>query len=132
MKTSIYWNCRGLGNPSTVNSLYDLVRKYSPDLLFLSETKSSFSDIKKIQCKLMFDHCNCVEAIGKGGGLALFWNNNISLTVSAKNSHVIDSIIKDRSGSSWRWSRVYGWAERNLKFKTWEMISKLGSNNYLR
>ena len=56
---------RGLGNLSSVNSLFDLVRKYSPEVLFLSETKSSTSDIRKIQCKLLFDHSDCVEAVGK-------------------------------------------------------------------
>lgn len=54
---------RGLGNLSSTNSLCDLVRKYSPKVLFLSETKSSAPDIRNIQCNLRFEHSDCVEAV---------------------------------------------------------------------
>jgi exonuclease III len=33
------WNCRGLARASTIRSLRAKVRKCSPDILFLSETK---------------------------------------------------------------------------------------------
>ena len=59
------------------------------------------SDIKKIQCKLQFHHTDCVEVVGKAGGLAIFWNDDISLEVCFKNPHVIDSIIKDNNGLDW-------------------------------
>jgi hypothetical protein len=35
------WNCRGLSRPSAVRSLRALIRENSPEILFLSETKSS-------------------------------------------------------------------------------------------
>jgi exonuclease III len=34
------WNCRGLSRASAIRSLRGLVRKHSPDILFLSETKT--------------------------------------------------------------------------------------------
>lgn len=93
MLTSIFWNCRGLGNPSTVNSLNELVRKYSSNILFLCETKCMMSDLMRIKGRLKFDHVEGVEASGKSGGLALFWNDELSLVVRNKNSHVIDTMI---------------------------------------
>jgi len=33
------WNCRGLARASTIRSLRAKVRKHSPDIIFLSETK---------------------------------------------------------------------------------------------
>jgi exonuclease III len=33
------WNCRGLARASTIRSLRAKVRKHSPDILCLSETK---------------------------------------------------------------------------------------------
>lgn len=32
-------NCRGLGNPSRVHNLRDLIRREAPSLIFLSERK---------------------------------------------------------------------------------------------
>lgn len=52
-----------------VNSLCDLVHKYSPGFLFLSEIKSSAVDIRKIQGKMQFDHSESVDVVGKAGGL---------------------------------------------------------------
>jgi hypothetical protein len=35
----IVWNCRGLARVSTIRSLWAKVRKHSPNILYLSETK---------------------------------------------------------------------------------------------
>jgi exonuclease III len=35
----IAWNCRGLARASAIRSLRAKVRKHSPDILYLSETK---------------------------------------------------------------------------------------------
>lgn len=72
MKSTIFWNCRGLGSPSSINSLKSLVRKYSPEILFLSEIKSNKLEVRRIQEKLRYDRSDCVEANGRAGGLALF------------------------------------------------------------
>lgn len=72
MKGVIFWNCRGLGSPLSVSELLSLVRRYSPEILFLSETKSNKSEIRRIHDKLGFDNNMCVEAKGRAGGLDLF------------------------------------------------------------
>ncbi|KAG8639407.1 hypothetical protein MANES_14G140364v8 [Manihot esculenta] len=33
------WNCQGLGNPLTIRHLKGMCASYSPDLLFVMETK---------------------------------------------------------------------------------------------
>jgi exonuclease III len=38
------WNCRGLGKPSAVRDLRQLIKTHQPDLIFLSETKLQKSD----------------------------------------------------------------------------------------
>lgn len=55
-----------------MNALQSLVRKYSSGFLFLSETKSTKKEIRRIQDRLRFDKSVCVEAITRAGGLALF------------------------------------------------------------
>jgi exonuclease III len=43
------WNCRGLTRASAIRSLRVKVRNYSPDVLFLSETKT----IATVACNIM-------------------------------------------------------------------------------
>ena len=42
------WNCRGLGNPQTVDELVTLVGKKDPNVVFLMETKSNVEAIEKV------------------------------------------------------------------------------------
>ena len=67
------WNCRGLGSPRTVHELSRLVRKYKPQILFISETKRNKLEMEGIKIKLQFDCCFVVDCVGRGGGLALLW-----------------------------------------------------------
>ena len=34
----LWWNCRGLGNPQTIQELDDLVQAQDPVVVFLAET----------------------------------------------------------------------------------------------
>lgn len=129
MNPIILWNCRGLGNPATINALNSLVRKYSPDVLFLSETKCNKSDICRVQSRLRFDKSVCVEAHGRAGGLALFWTGEVEVKIQGMDDHFIDVQIREDCGRSWRLSGIYGWSEGGKKHNTWEMINSLGINN---
>ena len=41
------WNCRGLGNPQTVDELVTLVGKKDPNVGFLMETKSMLKLLRR-------------------------------------------------------------------------------------
>lgn len=129
MNPIIFWNFRGLGNPSTINALHSLVRKFSPDVLFLSKTKSNASAIRKIQNKLQFAKSVCVEAKGRAGGLDLFWVEEVEVQILGMEDHYIDAQVRDDSGRSWRVSCVYGWADSGQKSKTWALVNTLGRHN---
>lgn len=129
MNAAIFWNCRGLGSASSINSLHSLVRKYSPKLLFLSETKSTSSEIKLLQNKLNYDKSCCFEAIGKAGGLAVLWLDDIDVNVQGTDEHHIDIIVRSEGRIDWRLTCVYGWPENGQKYKTWDTINRLGADN---
>ena len=81
MSTFLFRNCRGLGSPEAVRSLMDLIRVHSPDIIFLSETKRWSSEMSKIRGQLNFDHGVWVDVIGKSGGLALLWSNEVEMSI---------------------------------------------------
>ena len=66
------WNCRGLGNPCTVQELTRLVRVKAPAAVFLMETWSNEDYLEILRCKLQFSNKFVVRSNKKGGGLALF------------------------------------------------------------
>ena len=43
--SAISWNCRGLGNPLTVNALHRVVLEKDPTLVFLMETKFDVTEM---------------------------------------------------------------------------------------
>ena len=47
--SSICWNCRGLGNPCTVNTLQKKVLEEDPILVFIIETKFEVSEKARIK-----------------------------------------------------------------------------------
>ncbi|PNT74869.1 hypothetical protein BRADI_1g23405v3 [Brachypodium distachyon] len=70
------WNCRGLGQPRTVRELERLVTVHKPKLLFVSETCNRQKYVESLRWRLGLKHVITVTEDGKGGGLALFWDEN--------------------------------------------------------
>lgn len=113
-----------------VNSCSILIgEEYTPEVLFLSETKSNHNDIRRIKDKLQFDKFICVEAHGRAGGLALFWIEDLGLRITNMDVHFIDCMVRRGDGKKWRMTGFYGWPESGQKFRTWEMINLLGLDN---
>ncbi|KAK9088627.1 hypothetical protein Scep_027709 [Stephania cephalantha] len=60
----------------------DLIRCYKPDMLVLSEPRTSGAKAQSIARTLEFGDCFIVEAQGFSGGICVLWNNvNISVEV---------------------------------------------------
>lgn len=71
-----------------------------------------------------------LKPLGDRGGLALFWMDELEVSVQAMDAHFIDYWIKENDeGCSWRMTGLYGWPEGRLKHQTWELINRLGKDN---
>jgi exonuclease III len=79
--TLLSWNCRGLGNLRAVNDLCRLVKEKRPKMVFLMETKLRRERMEAIRHKLGFPNVFVVDSVGKGGGLALFWEEDIIVDI---------------------------------------------------
>ena len=78
-----------------INALRDYVRRWNPNLVFLSETKSKCRRMEKIKFKLGFTNGLCVPSKGRSGGLALFWSSDTKLEIKSYSNHHIDAIITE-------------------------------------
>lgn len=106
------WNCRDVGNPSTIQLLLDLVQQRKSVVIFLMETLAKNNRMQDIKRKLGWNGCFTMEPLGRGGGLALLWKENISVTVLSYPQNHIDSQIQlEGSCLSWRFTGFYGMPE---------------------
>uniref|UniRef100_A0A2N9ET81 Reverse transcriptase domain-containing protein n=2 Tax=Fagus sylvatica TaxID=28930 RepID=A0A2N9ET81_FAGSY len=120
------WNCRGIGKAPTVRALKALARDNSPDLVFLSETKSNVQKINKIRVSLNYVDSFCVESSGKAGGLALFWKQGVDFEVVYSDVHIIAGLVySDPPGSSWLLLAIYGPPKRQHRKNFWSFLKDL-------
>ena len=73
----VSWNCRGLGNPSKIEAVKDLLKIDSPEILMLQETKIEGEALLEIsRTKWNKRTGKVVSARGTSGGLATLWNED--------------------------------------------------------
>lgn len=129
------WNCRGLGSPRAVTALKGVVRIERPHFVFLSEKKLKGKEWEGI--KVMLNHHNFIgiDCNGEGrhrkGGLAMFWNDEIDLTLISSSTNHMDFVVTNANGSQWRLTGLYGYPEAENKEKTWRIMRQLKDANSL-
>ena len=69
--TCLSWNCRGLGNPRTVQVLRDLVLSKRPYFIFLMETLIDVNKAEDIRKLIIYEGCHMVDNEGHSGGLIM-------------------------------------------------------------
>lgn len=69
---SLAWNCRGIGNATTVRDLIALVKEANSQVVFLSETRQKIERIRRLRSRLGLKGFVGCNSDGLSGGLALF------------------------------------------------------------
>lgn len=121
----LFWNCRGLGQPQTVQELTRLIREHKPSLVFLSETRQNKAIVEGICRRNSFSNCLPVCVEGKGGGLALFVSSNLKVDLISFGPHHIDVSVLDQFGKKWRNSFVYGEPRPSDRPEFWKLIRRI-------
>ena len=119
------WNCRGLGNPCTVQELTRLVRVKAPSAIFLMETWSNEDYLEVLRCNLQVSNKLVVQNNKKGGGLALLWNDDLDVSIKSYSNNHIDAVINEGKPDAWRLTGVYGAPETQNRYKTWDLLRRL-------
>ena len=121
------WNCRGLGNPWTVQALKRVIKKEDPSLVFLMETKLIVEEMKNVQREIGWSQGIVVASEGRSGGLALLWKPDVKVTVRFINRWYIDAVI-DSGGDigEWRLTGFYGNPSTHKRTESWETLKGLG------
>ena len=121
------WNCQGLGNPRAVTVLSHLVGVKAPKIVFLMETKQSVEEMRSIKEDLQYHAIFTVPSLGRSGGLAMIWKEDVDLHVQTSSQNHIDAIVFSSTGPPWRITGFYGQPEENRRHETWSLLRHLHS-----
>lgn len=77
--TILSWNCRGVAAAPTMRELKQLCKLHKSAFIFLMETRAPEERIESLRRRLRFQKMFCVEARGRSGGLAMFWNDDVHI-----------------------------------------------------
>jgi hypothetical protein len=125
----ISWNCRGISRPAAVRGLRALIRANNPDILFLSETKSSPSLVSSILNQLGYFAMTHVAPIGTCGGLVLTWRLGVELECFLTNRNIISAwCFSDPPNSPWILSCIYGPPDTLNKPAFWDSLTVMGED----
>ncbi|KAL5562411.1 hypothetical protein UlMin_032158 [Ulmus minor] len=119
------WNVQGIRNTWTSNALLSHVRKFSPDIVFLLESKLFSNQIPGLARKLGFSNFYGVDRVGLSGGLVLFWKDHVVVKINSAARFYIDAFISSYDIIPWRFSGIYGDPNPNKRKNTWELIQHL-------
>ncbi|KAK8551735.1 hypothetical protein V6N12_040359 [Hibiscus sabdariffa] len=122
------WNVRGLDNKDTIRALKNICLKHKNDIVFLSETKKKKRYLEKIRMRMKLDNAFYVEPIGIAGGLALWWNNEVKLSVLHHDKNLIDTVISINGEPEWFGTFIYAPPYEEEKQEFWERLGTLRDN----
>jgi exonuclease III len=120
------WNCRGLGNPRTVQELCRLVKQKRPAMVYLMETKLRSSKMEMIRYKLGFNNMFVVDCVGRSGGMALFWGEEVTVTVkNFSQCHINGLVSIPGMDVQWLFTGFYGHPNPSKRYEAWALLEYL-------
>ncbi|KAG7593940.1 Ribonuclease H-like superfamily [Arabidopsis thaliana x Arabidopsis arenosa] len=122
----VSWNCQGLGSTLTVPRIKEILAEFSPNILFLMETKNQDDVVSHAFESMGFVHKFTVPPQGLSGGLALFWKNDVLLEILSSSQNFIDSKLKFQNSASFI-TFTYGAPQVENRASVWDEISALGA-----
>jgi exonuclease III len=117
------WNCRGLGNPQVVRNLSRVVKEKKPTLVILMETKVRRKKIDLIRQKLNFSSSFAVDCIGRSGGLAMIWNDELNLEIQNYSQYHINAVVQ--TSTVWKITGFYGHPKADKRHLSWNLLKIL-------
>lgn len=90
----VVWNCRGMGSPSAVRALKDVLSQ-RPLVVGLIETKLRISQRGGLRVKLGYLNYFAVDRRGLSDGMALLWGEETTVLVRTFSRYHIDVMIEE-------------------------------------
>ncbi|GKV39420.1 hypothetical protein SLEP1_g47185 [Rubroshorea leprosula] len=120
------WNCQGLGQALTRRVLKDLIFKHRPCLVFLMETKQTMRYLEGLRRRLSFANRVYVNPQGYSGGLALWWTDDVHISIFSADKNLFDGSVSDVDYNiTWHFSFIYGEPNIQMRRDMWRRVIAL-------
>ncbi|XP_030930869.1 uncharacterized protein LOC115956706 [Quercus lobata] len=123
----IVWNYRGLENQLAVQELAEVVTAKAPTVVFLAKTLADEARLDFVKDRIRFDKKFVVLRVNRGGGLVLYWKNDLLIDVVSSSLNHIDVIINKDTKAAWRFTGL----KTHKRQESWELLRNLHSQNSL-
>jgi hypothetical protein len=100
-------------------------------LFFLSETHLEVYPAECLRRRVKMDFKIVSPSDGRSGGLIMMWKKEVKLTQIFNDPNYIDVSIEESENRIWRFTGIYGEFRWARKYKTWERLGNLHSQNNL-
>ncbi|KAK8579409.1 hypothetical protein V6N12_069735 [Hibiscus sabdariffa] len=107
-----------------MRALKDVLIKFNLSIVFLSETKKK-KYLDRLKSKNKFAGSFYVEPRGLAGGLALWWKENVSITIMKDSVNFIDTLISLNDEEPWQCTFIYGPPHSSDKKQFWETFQQI-------
>lgn len=99
-----------------------LFARINPSFCFFIETIYVRNTVYGIMRSMVFMNSFVVDRVGRSGGLAVGWKENIDCTILSYSHNYIDVIFNERNVAAWWLSCFYGYLEHERRRACWEFI----------
>ncbi|XP_026419856.1 uncharacterized protein LOC113315820 [Papaver somniferum] len=125
----IAWNCQRFADKKPRDHLKDLISRYNPDVIFISEEKLGEAKMLKLVIPYNFPNHKLISSRGLAGGIILLWKDGFSFNIINCDSWIINcSVQDDPSKPTWLLTCMYGSPYPNNKEKKWRYIRDLSTS----
>ena len=124
------WNCRGIGQPRTVQEMMHLMQVHHPSVVFIFETRQNSTKVHKVRMRLGLKHCLLHDGKGKGACIALYWDDSVEIKKLAIGPRYINVLIRGNPKEQWwRGTFVYGEPKAHERIHMWNLIRRIKHNS---
>ncbi|KAF7822290.1 reverse transcriptase [Senna tora] len=115
------------GDVAEGKELKKLCRKFNPSIVFLMETRMNSKKMEKVRKKCsVLSTSFYVDAVGKSGGLALWWSDEVAIRHMSGSKNIINGLVESKLlEDSCYFSFVYGAPMKSEKIGVWNRIRRL-------
>ena len=93
------WNSRGLGHPSKLVALKDLIHSEKPEIMLIQETKQNQCEMNRIISQQKHFLGSTSEARGASGGIVTLWDSKKWICNSTNvHQNWIRTALENRTG----------------------------------
>jgi hypothetical protein len=94
--------------------------------VFLAETRLHKDRVGNIKSRIGMNKSFVVDGQGKSGGLALFWEDSLKISILSYDLHHVDTLIWDGEHHvAWRGTFMYGEACIHERLRMWELLRRI-------